>query len=64
MEKLWVEGRYKLIKKIGRGSFGEIFLGINVKTKAEHALKFEPVNAKYPILYKFLYISLVEEEKA
>ncbi len=39
---------YKLIKKLGAGAFGEIYLGINQKTNVEVALKLEPINTKHP----------------
>ena len=35
-------GRYKIIKKIGQGTFGEVFLGLNTKTKDKVAIKLEP----------------------
>ncbi|KAJ6579408.1 hypothetical protein B0H10DRAFT_1962901, partial [Mycena sp. CBHHK59/15] len=52
--------KYRLKKKIGSGSFGDIYLAINVVSGEEVAVKLEPVNAKYPLLehetkvYKFL----------
>ena len=57
---LLVGGRYRLAKRIGSGSFGEIHMGINITTKEEVAIKFEPSKARYPQLdkerrvYKFL----------
>jgi len=30
---------YKLKKKIGEGSFGRIYVGINIDTKEEYAIK-------------------------
>ena len=35
-------GRYKIIKKIDQGTFGEVFLGLNTKTKDKVAIKLEP----------------------
>ncbi len=32
-------GKYKLIKKLGHGAFGDIFIGKNVKTGEEVAIK-------------------------
>jgi casein kinase 1 alpha len=32
-------GRYKLLKKLGRGSFGEIYKGIHIKNNEEVAIK-------------------------
>ncbi|CAH1405222.1 unnamed protein product [Nezara viridula] len=48
-----VGGRYKLIKKIGSGSFGDIYLGINIINGEEVAVKLETVRAKHPqLLYE------------
>lgn len=43
-------GRFSLVKKIGSGSFGEIYLAIDTKTGQEFAAKLESVNAKHPQL--------------
>jgi len=45
-----IAGRYSLLKKIGSGSFGEIYKGLDNKTNAEVAIKLEPVNSKHPQL--------------
>lgn len=42
--KILIFGKYKLIKKIGSGSFGTVFLGINVYTKEKVAVKIEEDN--------------------
>jgi serine/threonine protein kinase len=36
-----IQNRYKLVKKIGSGSFGEIFQAVNIKTNEEVAVKLE-----------------------
>ncbi len=46
-----IAGRWKLIRKIGSGSFGEIFLGINNETGEEVAIKLEKATARHPQLY-------------
>jgi casein kinase 1 len=38
---LRVGGKYRLGRKIGNGSFGEIYLGVNVQTSEEVAIKLE-----------------------
>ncbi|KAJ7937968.1 kinase-like protein [Mycena leptocephala] len=43
-------GKYRLGKKIGSGSFGDIYLGINIISGKEVAIKLEPVKAKQPQL--------------
>ena len=35
---------YKLKKKIGEGSFGRIYIGINTDTKEEYAIKLVRIN--------------------
>jgi serine/threonine protein kinase len=35
--------KYKLIKQIGRGSFGSIFEGFNIRTNEKVAIKIEPI---------------------
>uniref|UniRef100_A0A6B2L6H9 non-specific serine/threonine protein kinase n=1 Tax=Arcella intermedia TaxID=1963864 RepID=A0A6B2L6H9_9EUKA len=54
-----VGSKYKLIKKIGSGSFGSIYLAVHVDTKMNYAVKLEPVKSlrcllKYEAdLYRF-----------
>ncbi|CAL1694388.1 unnamed protein product [Somion occarium] len=47
---LRVGGKYRLGKKIGSGSFGDIYLGINLISGEEVAIKLESVKAKHPQL--------------
>lgn len=39
MMDLVIGGKFKLGRKIGSGSFGEIYLGVNVQTQEEVAVK-------------------------
>nr|CDS29847.1 casein kinase I delta [Hymenolepis microstoma] len=48
--ELRVGNRYRLGRKIGSGSFGEIYLGTDVTDNQEVAIKLECVNAKHPQL--------------
>eukprot|EP00250_Pteridium_aquilinum_P009409 c18650_g1_i1 orf=203-1645(+) len=45
-----VGNKYRLGRKIGSGSFGEIYLGTNVQTNEEVAIKLESVKTKHPQL--------------
>ncbi|KAJ3099919.1 serine/threonine protein kinase [Phlyctochytrium bullatum] len=45
-----VGGKYRLGRKIGSGSFGDIYLGTNVVNGEEVAIKLESVKAKHPQL--------------
>ncbi|XP_074316099.1 casein kinase 1-like protein 10 [Silene latifolia] len=46
-----VGGKFKMGKKIGSGSFGELYLGINVQTGEDVAVKMESVKTKHPQLH-------------
>eukprot|EP00803_Ostreobium_quekettii_P009544 evm.model.scf_85EXC.1 EVM.evm.TU.scf_85EXC.1 scf_85EXC:16254-19834(+) len=46
-------GRYRLGRKLGSGSFGDIYLGINVETKEEVGIKIESAKTRQPqLLYE------------
>ncbi|XP_020264136.1 casein kinase 1-like protein 2 isoform X2 [Asparagus officinalis] len=48
-----VGNKFKLGKKIGSGSFGEIYLGTNIQTNEEVGVKLENVKTKHPqLLYE------------
>ncbi|KAA8540272.1 hypothetical protein F0562_024165 [Nyssa sinensis] len=48
-----VGNKFRLGRKIGSGSFGEIYLGTNVQTNEEVAIKLESVKTKHPqLLYE------------
>lgn len=49
--ELRVGGRYRLGRKIGSGSFGDIYLGENTITHEEVAIKLENVKTKHPQLH-------------
>ncbi|ESW15851.1 hypothetical protein PHAVU_007G107800 [Phaseolus vulgaris] len=46
-----IGGKFKLGRKIGSGSFGELYLGVNVQSGEEVAVKLEPVKTKHPQLH-------------
>ncbi|GMH20892.1 hypothetical protein Nepgr_022734 [Nepenthes gracilis] len=46
-----IGGKFKMGRKIGSGSFGELYLGINIHTGDEVAIKMEPVNSRNPQLH-------------
>lgn len=45
-----IAGRYKLIKKVGSGSFGEVYKALDLTTNNEVAVKMEPKNSLHPQL--------------
>ena len=50
---LKVGGKYRLGRKIGHGSFGDIYLGINIQSNEEVAVKLEKVRSSHPqLLYE------------
>ena len=51
--ELRVGGKYTVGRKIGSGSFGNIYLGTNIQTNEEAAIKMEQVNTRCPqLLYE------------
>lgn len=50
LSEIRVGGKYRFGRKIGSGSFGDIYLGTNLVSGEEVAIKVEPVRAKHPQL--------------
>lgn len=48
---LFVAGKYQLVRKLGAGSFGDIYLATNVANDEEVAVKMEPSMTKHPQLH-------------
>eukprot|EP00484_Ammonia_sp_Unknown_P001479 CAMPEP_0197020428 /NCGR_PEP_ID=MMETSP1384-20130603/1182_1 /TAXON_ID=29189 /ORGANISM="Ammonia sp." /LENGTH=396 /DNA_ID=CAMNT_0042448041 /DNA_START=94 /DNA_END=1284 /DNA_ORIENTATION=+ len=48
--ELRVGGKYRLGRKIGSGSFGDIYLGTNINSGEEVAIKLESVKTRHPQL--------------
>ena len=47
------KSQYRLVRKIGSGSFGDIYLGINISSGEEVAVKLESIKARHPqLLYE------------
>ncbi|CAA2966858.1 casein kinase I-like [Olea europaea subsp. europaea] len=46
-----IGGKFKLRRKIGSGSFGELYLGVNIQTGEEVAVKLESAKTKHPQLH-------------
>ena len=44
--------QYRLGRKIGSGSFGDIYLGTNMTTGEEVAIKLESIRSKHPQLLR------------
>lgn len=57
--ELRIGNKYRLGKKLGEGSFGDVFLGINIISEEQSAIKLENRSSKCPQLHieaKFLKI--------
>lgn len=48
--ELRVAGNYRLGRRIGSGSFGDVYVGTNVLTGEDVALKLEPIKSRHPQL--------------
>lgn len=56
-----IGGKYRAMRKIGSGSFGEIFLGMNMASGEEIAIKVEEVKARHPqLLYESKLYKLMQ----
>lgn len=49
-QEIRVGNKYRIGRKIGSGSFGDVHLGTNIVTGEELAIKLESVNARHPQL--------------
>ena len=56
-----VGGKYRLVRKIGSGSFGDIYLGINI-TNGEVAVKLESIKARIYLCQEWFGILLFQHE--
>ncbi|KAG6485253.1 casein kinase 1-like protein 10 [Zingiber officinale] len=50
MERI-IGGKFKLGEKIGSGSFGELYVGVNIENGEKVALKLEPLKSSNPLLH-------------
>jgi len=46
-----IGGKYRLLNKIGSGSFGEIYVGISAEDNEKVAIKLEPIKTRHPQLH-------------
>ncbi|XP_045422721.1 casein kinase I [Lemur catta] len=54
-------GKYKLARKIGSGSFGEVYVAINITNGEEVAVKLESQKARHPqLLYESKLYTILE----
>jgi serine/threonine protein kinase len=59
--ELRVGGKYRLGKKIGSGSFGDIYLGHHISTGEEVAIKLESVKSRHQQLsYEYRLYKLLQ----
>lgn len=49
-EDIIVANKYRITNMLGRGSFGVLFVGKNIKTNEEVAIKMEPLSNPHPSL--------------
>ena len=41
-----IGGKYKIAKRLGKGAFGDLFSGFNLKTNEEVAIKLEKLDTE------------------
>lgn len=47
----FIAGKYRIVRKLGAGSFGDIYLAVNVATGEEVAVKMELSSSRHPQLH-------------
>lgn len=61
MQDIRVGNKFKIQKKIGSGSFGEIYEGLNLETNEAVAIKLENINTRHPqLIYESKIIKLFQ----
>ena len=50
MNQCIIQNKYKIVERLGNGSFGSIYKGVNQKSKKEVAIKIESLNAPIKLL--------------
>jgi len=59
--ELRIGGKYRLGRKIGSGSFGDIYLGVNIATNEEVGIKMESLRTRHPqLLYESRVYKLLQ----
>ena len=57
-----INNKYKLLEKIGEGSFGSIYKGENIRTNEYVAIKIEPIQNNYKLLKNKLVLLIFNNE--
>ena len=50
MEEVRIGGKYKICKRLGRGAFGALYWGFDIKTNEEVAIKLESLKSQLSLL--------------
>lgn len=45
-----INGKYKTVRNIANGSFGQVYLAVDTDTGCEYAAKIEPISAKHTLI--------------
>ena len=61
MQEIRIGGKFRIKKKIGSGSFGEIYEGQNLQTNESVAIKLEKSDTRHPqLIYESKLIKLLQ----
>ena len=52
---------YELVKKLGQGSYGEVWKGVNIHKKKEVAVKIEQRNSKNTLKYEIIILRYLKQ---
>jgi len=55
-----INSRYGIVRNLSRGSFGEVFVGLDMQRNVQVAIKFEIPSKKLQLSHEYSYYKLLK----